>query len=100
MAIPLEDPADLTFDLRAIDLLRTLERADISDLDLYIVSPFRIVAQKLRDLLVTQRALTRWTDEPQDWVKERVGTVYTVQGREADTVVMILLPRTPKNVMI
>ena len=74
----------------AMELLRKLDRAGLDELDLYVISPFRIVAQRLREMLVAEKALSRWTTNPRAWVKERVGTVYTVQGREADTVIMVL----------
>ncbi|MBL8546466.1 MAG: ATP-binding protein [Hyphomonadaceae bacterium] len=75
-------------------LLRELERLVAAETetspDIYIISPFRIVAQQLRQLLVKQDFLRRWASDPRRWVSERVGTVYTVQGREADTVFLVL----------
>ncbi len=80
-----------------LDLLRKLDRAGIADLDMYLISPFRIVAQNLRALLVAERVLQRWTSNPREWVKDRIGTVYTVQGREADTVLMVLGAAEPQR---
>lgn len=74
-------------------LLRELERvaaAGLASPDIYIISPFRIVVFQLRQLLLKQSFLSQWTSEPRRWVMERVGTVYTVQGREADTVFLVM----------
>jgi superfamily I DNA and/or RNA helicase len=80
-----------------IELFRKLDRAGLDEVDIYLISPFRIVAQKLRELLIAENALSRWTKEPRNWVKEHVGTVYTVQGREADTVIMVLGAAEPQR---
>jgi hypothetical protein len=80
-----------------IELLRKLDRAGLPKLDLYLISPFRIVAQKLRELLVEQKAIDRWTNAPRKWVKENVGTVHTVQGREADSVILVLGAAEPQR---
>jgi superfamily I DNA and/or RNA helicase len=55
--------------LKAVDLLRELDRAGLKELDVYLVSPFRIAAQKLRELLVAKNVLSRWTDDPRGWVR-------------------------------
>ncbi|WP_196804854.1 AAA domain-containing protein [Methylopila sp. M107] len=73
-----------------IELLRRLGEAGVPKPDLYIISPFRIVAQRLRERIGTSDVLSRWTDKPRDWTRDRVGTVHTVQGREADSVIFVL----------
>jgi superfamily I DNA and/or RNA helicase len=73
-----------------MQLIRRLETAGISELDLYIITPFRIVAQRLRDRLGASGLLKRWTDDPWEWTRNRVGTVHTVQGREADSIIFVL----------
>ncbi|MCP4738656.1 MAG: ATP-binding domain-containing protein [Bosea sp.] len=73
-----------------LDLLRRLGEADVENPDLYIISPFRIVAQQLRQRIAASGLLKRWTDKPYDWARDHIGTVHTVQGREADTVILVL----------
>jgi hypothetical protein len=81
-----------------IGLLRRLADADVSaPLDLYIVSPFRIVAQRMRERLAKSGLLPRWTGDPWRWTRERIGTVHTVQGREADSVVFVLGAALPSQ---
>ncbi|WP_051328527.1 DEAD/DEAH box helicase [Geminicoccus roseus] len=80
-----------------VNLLRQLDQAQLPELDLYIISPFRVVTHRLRELLAREPALRRWTKEPDAWVKQRVGTVYTVQGREADSVIMVLGAAQPER---
>jgi hypothetical protein len=71
-------------------LLRTIVNAKC-DLDLYIVTPFVIVADRLRQAILRSDVLDEIGDiEPRRWVFERVGTVHTVQGREAEAVVFVL----------
>jgi hypothetical protein len=85
---------------QVVALLRQLAAADIAAPDVFIISPFRIVAQKLRQRLVAERhLLEQWADKPSTWAKNRIGTIHTVQGREADSVLLVLgapLPRHAK----
>ncbi|WP_171168116.1 DEAD/DEAH box helicase [Ruegeria sp. HKCCA0370] len=72
-----------------IDLLRKLRDAGENS-DLYIVTPFVIVQNNLRQELLRSGVLDGWTNNPNAWVWEHVGTVHTVQGREASTVFFVL----------
>lgn len=73
-----------------LQLLRRLADQQIKP-DLYIVTPFVVVADNLRRLIVESGLLSSWAEEPWKWVRERVGTVHTVQGRrEAEAVVFVL----------
>jgi AAA domain len=58
--------------------------------DLYIVTPFVVVQNKLRDVIRTSGVLENWVDNPWQWVFDRIGTVHTVQGREAEAVIFVL----------
>lgn len=64
---------------------------------LFIISPFRAVAQEMKSLL--RKEQNRWTDKLpifekssrlSNWINKSVGTVHTFQGKEADTVILIL----------
>ncbi|MEX2128122.1 MAG: AAA domain-containing protein [Xanthobacteraceae bacterium] len=80
-----------------VELFRKLNGAELEEIDIYIVSPFRIVAQKLRQLLISEKVLSRWTKDPWIWTRDRVGTVYTVQGRQADTIILVLGAAEPQR---
>jgi len=72
-----------------IDMLRKL-RGSGARSDLYIVTPFVIVQNNLRQELLKSGVLEGWTKNPKAWVWEHVGTVHTVQGREAEIVFFVL----------
>lgn len=66
--------------------------------DLYIITPFREVADNLRTLIQNTKIMNSWVDTPpQIWANERVGTVHTVQGREADSVILVLGAPSPEQ---
>ncbi|UVT16222.1 MAG: hypothetical protein H8K04_01255 [Nitrospira sp.] len=59
--------------------------------DLYLITPFRIVADRLRQTVHDSGLLNGWVEEdPWHWINERIGTVHTVQGREAEAVILVL----------
>lgn len=68
-----------------LDLLRQLMRAKV-DPSLFIVSPFRAVAENTRTIIRRAPDLARYVGD----VQTRVGTVHTVQGREAEAVIFVL----------
>lgn len=59
-------------------------------LDLYIIAPFVIVQDRLRTMLSQSGILKGWADDPDTWSYQNIGTVHTVQGREAATVIFVL----------
>lgn len=73
----------------ACELLKVLRDAGISP-DLYVVTPFVVVQDRMREMIRDSELLDGWVSEPNSWVRERVGTVHTVQGREAEAVIFIL----------
>lgn len=74
---------------KLIELLADLRDSGNSG-DIYVITPFVIVQDNLRRVLRKKRILEGWVDNPERWVRERVGTVHTVQGREANIVFFVL----------
>ena len=72
-----------------LQLLRDLKKSG-TDPDLYIVTPFVIVQDRLRELIRKSGLLDDWVEAPHRWPYERIGTVHTVQGREAEAVIFVL----------
>lgn len=60
--------------------------------DLFLISPFRVVAQGLRERLRADQQLMSLLagDDQIAWLRDRVGTVHTFQGKEAEAVVLTL----------
>ncbi|MGK6317188.1 DEAD/DEAH box helicase [Neorhizobium sp. DT-125] len=58
--------------------------------DFYVVTPFVVVQDRMREVLRSSDLLDGWIETPYQWVRERIGTVHTVQGREAEAVFFIL----------
>ena len=81
------------------EVLRLLRRLAAAEMvpDLYIVTPFVMVADQLRRKVGESGVLTGWTDNPRRWTSERIGTVHTVQGREAEAVIFVLGAPSPEQ---
>ena len=72
-------------------LLRQLARAGIQNPDVYVISPFRVVAHEMRQLLRAEPELFKaFGVEERKWLNERVGTIHTFQGKEAEAVIAVL----------
>lgn len=71
--------------------LYRLAEAGIENPDIFIISPFRIVAQEARRRIEQEKPLlAAFGVSGFEWLKDRVGTIHTFQGREADTVFLVL----------
>ncbi|MEN5146563.1 DEAD/DEAH box helicase [Brevundimonas diminuta] len=84
---------------RVVALLREIAEAGVRNPDVFIITPFRIVAQELRTRLRTERGLfAKFGVDAGAWLKDRVGTIHTVQGREAEAVILVLgAPKASQN---
>ena len=81
-----------------VGLLKKMAEVGIKKPDLFVVSPFRIIAQELRRRLEREGALFAALEvDPRSWIRDRVGTIHTVQGREADGVVLVLGAPNPSQ---
>jgi hypothetical protein len=75
----------------ALKLLLRLIEANIREPDIFFITPFRIVAQELRRVIADNPRIVDLMGEDRfDWVRDRVGTVHTFQGKEAEAVVLVL----------
>jgi hypothetical protein len=75
---------------KVIELLNQLKSAAIFP-DLYIVTPFKIVAINLRRMIKDRGVMNSWINvDASSWIHDRIGTVHTVQGREAEAVILVL----------
>ena len=71
-------------------MLRQLKQMDVKP-DLYVITPFVIVADRLRQTIRQSDVLRGWvSDDEWHWINERIGTVHTAQGREAEAVILVL----------
>lgn len=76
---------------RVIRLLRQLVVAGVTRPDIYIITPFRIVAQELRRRIEADAGLLERLDvDPNEFLRSRVGTIHTFQGKEAEAVIAVL----------
>ena len=72
-----------------LHLLTRLKAAGVKP-DLYVVTPFVVVADQLRRIVRERLVLDGWAEDARAWTTERIGTVHTVQGREAEAVIFVL----------
>ena len=71
-------------------MLRQLKQMGVKP-DLYVITPFVIVADRLRQTIRESDVLSGWVSEDEwHWINERIGTVHTAQGREAEAVILVL----------
>lgn len=82
-------------------LIRLLERLAGAGLepDFYVLTPFVIVAERLRQLIDDSGLWRAWMEEETkwSWLYQRVGTVHTAQGREAEAVFFVLGAPDPRQ---
>jgi hypothetical protein len=75
----------------ALQLFHRLFEAGIENPDIFFITPFRIVSRNLREMIRNDRVIAdRLSPNKWEWTSNRVGTIHTFQGKEADTVVLVL----------
>lgn len=83
-----------------VELLKTIAAADVVQPDVYLITPFRIVSYELRRRLEFETDLFRrlGVSDLAGWIKDRVGTIHTFQGKEAEVVIAVLgAPMSAQN---
>lgn len=74
-----------------VRLLSQLASSGLRQPDVYIITPFRIVAQEMRRRLESEsRLFETFEVDAEEWIKNRVGTIHTFQGKEAEAVIAVL----------
>ncbi|WP_210484008.1 DEAD/DEAH box helicase [Pantoea ananatis] len=74
-----------------VRMLKELAASGITNPDVFIITPFKIVEQNMRRRLERETDLLRTFGVKLDeWCRDCVGTIHTFQGREADTVILLL----------
>ena len=79
-----------------IDLILRCCRSLGTSPNLYVISPFKLVAQKMREL-VEQEIKRNSIPLTKKWIKQHIGTVHTFQGKEAQTVILLLGAPSPEQ---
>lgn len=61
--------------------------------NLYIITPFKTVDEKLKEFLLKKLNKLKWSytkEEIEEWLSKNCGTIHTFQGKEANEVIVIL----------
>ena len=84
---------------KVVRIFKKLHASGIQKPDIFIITPFRIVAQEIRRRLHKEKTLfSELGMDVSHFANKCVGTVHTVQGREADTVIFLLgAPNASQN---
>ncbi len=74
-----------------VRMLVELAASGVNNPDVFVITPFKIVEQEMRRRICKEIDLLRALGEKADeWSRDRIGTIHTFQGREADTVILLL----------
>lgn len=81
----------------ALGLLLELLDAGIEKPDIYFISPFKLPAIRMKELIRGNPTVAaHFKKKLWDWLSNRVGTVHTFQGKEAEAVVLVLGAPNPE----
>lgn len=75
--------------LKALDIIIAGLRKQNELPDIYIISPFKSVADEMRKLLRESREIL-CCEKHDEWIKTHCGTVHTFQGKAAKEVIFLL----------
>lgn len=83
----------------AVEALTKLLQAGIAEPDIFFISPFRVVANRVREkILENPQVVSHFQKRRWKWAAERVGTIHTFQGKEAEAVILVLGAPNPEAV--
>jgi len=70
-----------------------------SDPEVFVISPFRIVAEKMRQRMRNEmnHLESHGIEDPNMWIASNIGTVHTFQGRESKAVILLLGASNPSQ---
>lgn len=72
-------------------MLKKMAERGVESPDIFIITPFRVVRREMINLCIRERELfSKWTSDVRGWASERIGTVHTFQGKEAEAVIFLL----------
>lgn len=77
---------------RVANMLKSHIERTCEPSNVYVISPFKAVAQGVRQHLESELPAAQFggQDNLRNWLKARVGTVHTFQGKEEDNVILVL----------
>jgi len=75
-----------------VSLLHQLFDEGVTDPDIFIITPFRNVADQLKNMITRDVRIKNviGNDNIWKWAFDRIGTVHTFQGKEAEAVMFVL----------
>lgn len=74
-----------------VKMMRQLANAGVVNPDIFVITPFKVIEQEMRRRLEREGDVFRvFGARADEWVRDRIGTIHTFQGREADTVILLL----------
>ncbi len=68
-----------------------------AEIDIFVISPFRMVADHMSQRIKKEKYHLEkcGIDDPDQWIKDNIGTVHTFQGKEAQGVILLLGAPSP-----
>lgn len=79
------------------DMILQACASDNCDPDIFVITPFRHVAYRMRQRMQMEESKLRsyGIDDPSYWINNNIGTVHTFQGKEAKAVILLLGAPSP-----
>lgn len=79
-------------------LVETIVQRLGKDPDIYIITPFREISYHMKQFLLRNPTLSsKLFSNPYEWINNRIGTIHTFQGKEAEGVILLLGAQGPHN---